>query len=103
MAQDFSALHSSLARTVTLQALWDTETIVARRERHHPQRRELQRTFEPRRRSLAGLAQAYAQVVAMIRRTTSRTWRHPGEDAEELCRRAPQGPSPCVGRSQHQG
>ena len=103
MAKDFSALRSSSARAVTLQALWDKETIVARRERHHPQRREIQSTFEPSRLSLAWLAQAYEQVVPMIRRTTSKTLRHPGEDAEELCSRSPQGPSLWVGQSQHQG
>ena len=98
MAKDFSALRSSSARAVTLQALWDKETIVVRRERHHPQRREMQSTFEPSRLSLAWLAQAYEQVVPMIRRTTSRSLRHQGEDAEE-----PHRPSPCVGESQHQG
>ena len=103
MAKDFSALRSNSARAVTRLCLWDKETIVVRRERHHPQRREIQSTFEPSRLSLAWLAQAYEQVVPMIRRTTSRTLRHPGEDAEELCRRSPQGPSPCVGQSQHPG
>jgi len=103
MAKDFSALHSSLARAVLLPSRWDKETIVVRRERHHPQRREMQRTFEPSRLSLAWLAQAYEQVVPMIRRTTSRSLRHQGEDAEELREPSPQGPSPCVGESQHQG
>lgn len=103
MAKDFSALRSSSARAVTVQALWDKETLVACRERHHPQRREMQSTFEPSGRSLAWLAQAYAQVVPIIRRTTARTLRHPGEEAEELCRRSPQGPSPWGGQRQHQG
>src|SRR5262245_16676765 len=102
MARAFSVLRSNAARA-GLPSHWDKETIVARRERHHPQRREIQSTFEPSRLSLAWLAQAYEQVVPMIRRTTSRTLRHPGEDAEELCRRSPQGPSLCVGQSQHQG
>jgi hypothetical protein len=103
MAKDVSALRSSSARAVTLPCLWDKETIVVRRERHHPQRREIQSTFEPSRLSLAWLAQAYEQVVPMIRRTTSRSLRHQGEDAEELPRRSPQGPSPFVGESQHEG
>jgi hypothetical protein len=103
MAKDFSALHSNSARAVTLPYLWDKETIVVRRERHHSQRREMQSTFEPSRLSLSWLAQAYEQVVPMIRRTTSRSLRHPGEDAAELRRRSPQGPSPFVGESQHEG
>lgn len=103
MAKAFSALRSSLARAVILPCLWDKETIVVRRERHHPQRREIQRTFEPSRLSLAWLAQAYEQVVPLIRRTTSRSLRPPQEDAAELRRCAPQGPSPCVGESQHAG
>jgi hypothetical protein len=103
MAKDFSALRSSSARAVTLQSLWDKETIVVRRERHHLQRREIQSTFEPSRLSLAWLAQAYEQVVPIVRRTTSGPSCRHGEDAEELGRRSPQGPSPCVGESQHHG
>jgi hypothetical protein len=103
MARGFSALRSSLARAVILPCLWDKETIVVRRERHHPQRREIQSTFEPSRLSLAWLAQAYEQVVPLIRRTTSRSLRPPQEDAAELRRCSPQGPSPCVGESQHEG
>jgi hypothetical protein len=103
MAKDFSARRSSSARAVPLHSLWDKETIVVRRERHHAQRRELQSTFEPSRLSLSWLAQAYEQVVPMVRRTTSRPARHHGEDAEELGRRSPQGPSPCVGERSHQG
>src|SRR2546422_6423162 len=97
MAKDFSALRSSSARAVILPSLWDKETIVVRRERHHPQRREMQSTFEPSRLSLSWLAQAYEQVVPMVRRTTSRPSRHHGADAEELRRRSPQEPSPFVG------
>jgi hypothetical protein len=103
MAKDFSALRSSSARAVTFHSLWDKETIVVRRERHHSQRREIQSTFEPSRLSLSWLAQAYEQVVPIVRRTTSRPARHHGEDAEELGRRSPQGPSPFVGERQHQG
>ena len=103
MAKDFSVRRSSPARAVTLPCLWGKETIVVRRERQHPQRREIQSTFEPSRLSLAWLAQAYAQVVPLIRRTTSRAVPHPGEDAAELRRRSPRGPSPFVGESQHEG
>jgi hypothetical protein len=103
MAKDFSALRSSLARAVILQCRWDKETIVVRRERHHPQRREMQSTFEPSRLSLSWLAQAYEQVVPLVRRTISRPEGHHGEDAEELRRCSPQGPSPFVGESQHEG
>jgi hypothetical protein len=103
MAKDFSALRSSSARAMTLSYLWDKETIVVRRERHHPQRREMQSTFEPSRLSLAWLAQAYEQVVPIVRRPTSRPVRPHGADAAELGRRSPQGPSPFVGERQHQG
>ena len=103
MAKAFSALRSNSARAVTRLCLWDKETIVVRRERHHPQRREIQSTFEPSRLSLSWLAQAYEQGVPMIRRTTSRSLRPPQEDAAELGRRSPQGPSPFVGERQHQG
>ena len=102
MAKDFSALRSSSVRVMTLPSLWDKETIVVCRERHHPRCREMQSMFEPSRLSLSWLAQAYEQVVPMIRRTTSRSLRH-HEDAEELCRRSPQERSPCIGESQHQG
>ena len=102
MAKDFSALHSSLARAVPLHSLWDKETIVVRRERHHSQRREIQSTFEPSRLSLAWLAQAYEQVMPLVRRTTSRSLRQHGEDAEELGRRSPQGPAPFVDERPHQ-
>jgi len=103
MAKDFSACRSNSTRAVPHPCLWDKETIVVRREHHHPQRREIQRTFEPSRLSPAWLAQAYEQVVPMIRRTTSRSMRHHEEDAEELRRRSPQGHSPCIGESQYQG
>jgi hypothetical protein len=76
---------------------------VVRRDRHHPQRREMPSTFEPRRLRLAWLVQAYEQVVPLVRRTLSRPAGHQGEDAEELRRSSPQGPSPCVGESPHYG
>jgi|SRR5256885_16976157 hypothetical protein len=103
MAKDFSARRSNSARAVTLPCLWGKETIVVRRERHHPQRREIQSTFEPSRLSLSWLAQAYEQVVPLIRRTTSRAVPQPEEDAAELRRRSPRGSSPLVGESQHEG
>jgi hypothetical protein len=103
MAKDFSALRSNLARAVTLPSLWDKETIVVRRERHHTQRREIQRTFEPSRLSLSWLAQAYEQVVPMVRRPTARPARHQGADTEELRRCSPQGRAPFVGESSHAG
>jgi hypothetical protein len=104
MAKDFSALRSNSARAVTRPCLWAKETSVVRRERHHPQqRREIQSTFEPSRLSLAWLAQAYEQVVPMIRRTTSRSLPPHGEDAEELRRYAPHGSSPFIGESQAEG
>ena len=103
MAKDFSARRSNSARVVTHSCLWDKETIVVRRERHHPQRRELQSTFEPSRLSPAWLAQAYEQVVPMMRCTTARAVPQPGEDAEERCRCAPHGPSPFAAESQRAG
>ena len=103
MAKAFSALRFSLARAVILPCLWAKETIVVRRERQHPQRREMQSTFEPRWLSRSWLAQAYAQVVPMLRRTTSRSLPHHGVDTEELRRYAPHGPSPCIGESQAKG
>jgi len=103
MVRDFSALRSNAARAATLCSLWDKETIVTGRERHHPQLREIQSTFEPSRLSLSWLAQAYEQVVPLVRRTTSRPLRRPYQDAEELRGRSPQGPSPCGGERQHYG
>ena len=73
------------------------------REHHHPQLREIQSTFDPSRLSLSWLAQAYEQVGPLVQRTTSRPSRRPYQDAEELRRREPQGPSPCGGASQHHG
>src|SRR5215510_5022309 len=103
MAKAFSALRSSLARAVILPCLWDKETIVVRREHHHPQRREIQRTFEPSRLSPAWLAQAYEQVVPMLRCTTSRSVPHHEAEGEKRCRCTPHGPSPFTGESQRAG
>jgi retron-type reverse transcriptase len=58
MAKDSAALRSTLARAVPLHSLWDKETSVVRRERHPPQRRQMQSPFEPSRLRLAWLAQA---------------------------------------------
>src|SRR5262245_14776084 len=101
MARDFSAPRSNSARAATLCSLWDKETIVTGREHHHPQRREIQSTFEPSRLSLSWLAQAYEQVVPLVRRMTSRPSPRPYQ--EELRRRSPRGPSPGGGESQHHG
>jgi hypothetical protein len=58
MAKACSARRANAARAVPFHALWDQETIVVRRARPPPQRRERQRTFAPRRRRLSWLAQA---------------------------------------------
>jgi hypothetical protein len=55
---------------------------VARRNRQHPQRREMQVTFEPSRLSPSWVAQAYEQIVPIVRRTTSRSLR-PGQAKRE--------------------
>jgi hypothetical protein len=103
MAQDFSAPRCNSAHAGTIQRHRDKEMIVGRRERHHPQPREIHVTFEPSRLSLAWMAQAYEQVVPMTRRTTSRPARCHGEDAEELQRRSPQGTAPFIGELQRHG
>jgi hypothetical protein len=46
------------------------ETVVARRAHNHPQTLEVHVTFEPSRLSPAWMAQAYEQVVPIIRRAT---------------------------------
>jgi hypothetical protein len=45
---------------------------VARRNRQPLQTREIHITFEPSRLSLSWVAQAYEQIVPIVRRTTSR-------------------------------
>jgi hypothetical protein len=100
MARAFSVRRSNAARAVPLPSHWDKETIVSRRERHPPQLREIQSTFEPSRLSLSWLAQAYEQVVPIVRRTTSEPWRRPREEAAELQRHPSQGLLPCVGGCQ---
>ena len=103
MGRAFAVLRSNAARAVPLPSHRDKEMIVSRRERHHPQLREIQSTFEPSRLSLSWLAQAYEQVVPIVRRTTSRPVRCSGEDAAERQRHALQGYSPCVGECQQYG
>jgi hypothetical protein len=49
------------------------ETLVARRNRQPPQMREIHTTFEPSRLSPSWVAQAYEQIVPMVRRTTARS------------------------------
>ena len=58
------------------------ETLVARRTRRNPQLREIHCTFEPSRLSPSWVAQAYEQIVPMVRRPTSRSPR-PGSDELE--------------------
>jgi len=46
---------------------------VARRNRQPPKTREILTTFEPSRLSPSWVAQAYEQIVPIVRRTTSKT------------------------------
>jgi hypothetical protein len=55
---------------------------VARRNRQPPQTREIHTTFEPSRLSPSWVAQAYEQIVPIVRRTTSRS-PGPGRDRPE--------------------
>ena len=103
MAKDFSAPRFNSARAGTIPRYRDKEMIVGRRERHHPQPREIHVTFEPSRLSLAWMAQAYEQVVPIVRRTPPRPARRHGEDAAALQRRSPQGTAPVIGELQSHG
>src|SRR5262245_15131459 len=103
MAMGFSALRSRFARAVTIRCHRDKETMVIRRERHHPQPREIRLTFEATRLSLSWIAQASEHVVPLVRRRPSRLSRRSQEDAEELQRRWHQGPPPWIGKRQHPG
>jgi hypothetical protein len=61
------------------------ETLVARRNRQSPKTREIHTTFEPSRLSPSWVAQAYEQIVPIVRRTTSRSptlGRHRPESSE---------------------
>jgi hypothetical protein len=73
MVRGFSAPRCSLACAVTIPRHRDKERIVGRRERHPRQPREMRITFEPSRLSHAWIAQAYEQVVPVIRRTPPRS------------------------------
>lgn len=55
---------------------------MARRNRQPPQTREIRTTFEPSRLSPSWVAQAYEQIVPIVRRTTSRA-PGPGRDHPE--------------------
>jgi hypothetical protein len=72
MARGFSAPRSNLVRVVPTRRPWAKETMVARRERQQTQPREIRVTFEPSRLSQASVAQAYEQVVPIVRRLTAR-------------------------------
>jgi hypothetical protein len=72
MATGFSAPRSKWARAVPIRGQRDKETMVARRAPQQTQSREIRVTFEPSRLSRSSVAQAYAQVVPILRRTTSR-------------------------------
>jgi hypothetical protein len=76
---------------------------VARREHRQTQPREIRVMFEPSRLSLAWMAQAYEQVVPIVRRMTSRPARRHGEDAEALRRPSSQGTAPLLGERQRHG
>jgi hypothetical protein len=56
---------------------------VGRRERHPPTLREIRVTFEPSRLSLSWIAQAYEQVVPIVRRTPTRPARRDDRTGEE--------------------
>ena len=49
------------------------ETLVARRNRQPPKTREILTRFEPSRLSSSWVAQAYEQIVPIVRRTASKT------------------------------
>ena len=55
---------------------------MARRNRQPPQTREIHTTFEPSRLSPSWVAQAYEQIVPIVRRTTLRP-PGPGRDRPE--------------------
>lgn len=59
------------------------ETVVARRERLKPQKREIRIKFEPHRLSPAWIAQAYEQVVSSARRSTTQALAPCPQDSEQ--------------------
>lgn len=83
MARGFSAPRSSSARPAILRRHRDKEMIVGRREHQPPHPREIRVTFEPSRLSLSGIAQAYEQVVPLVRRTPTRPARRDEQTGEE--------------------
>jgi hypothetical protein len=66
--------------------------MVARREHQHPQPREIRVTFDPSRLSRSSVAQAYEQVVPILRRMTSRPSSSDRPESQEV----PRGWSPGV-------
>lgn len=68
MARDSSALRSKQVRAVSIQRQRDKETMVARRAPQQTRSREIRSTFEPSRLSRSAVAQAYEQVVPVVRR-----------------------------------
>ena len=78
----FSAPRFTSARASKRPRHRRKETLVARRNRQPPQTREIHTTFEPSRLSPSWVAQAYEQIVPIVRRTTSRS-SDPGRDRPE--------------------
>jgi len=69
----FSAPRFTSARASKRPRHRRKETLVARRNRQPPKTREIRTTFEPSRLSPSWVAQAYEQIVPIVRRTTSRS------------------------------
>jgi hypothetical protein len=84
MARGFSVRRSNSVCAVMLRGHRDKEMIVSCRERHPPQPREMRVTFDPSRLSLAWIAQAYEQVVPIVRRTPTRSSRRNHWQGEEV-------------------
>ncbi len=82
MARAFSVPRFRLACTGKHPRYQRKETLVARRNRQPPQTREMHITYEPSRLSPSWVAQAYEQIVPIVRRTTSRS-PSPGRDRFE--------------------
>lgn len=68
----FSARRFRSARASKRPRHRRKETLVARRDRQPPKTREILTTFEPSRLSSSWVAQAYEQIVPIVRRTTSK-------------------------------
>ena len=82
MARAFSAPRFRSACTGKHPRQRRKEMIVARRNRQSLQTREIHTTFEPSRLSPSWVAQAYEQIVPIVRRTPSRS-PSPGRDDPE--------------------